>query len=227
MAAQYTNWTADGQSAGPIRVVIVDDHALLREGTRALLAEDSGIVVVGMAAEGRVALRLVAELRPAVLLLDVHLPDLDGVAVTRQVRATFPDVAVLILTGYEDASYCRALLNLGVRGYLGKKISGRELASAVHAVAAGQVVLLSAAAPGTLTADTILLTEREREVLGLLAEGQPNRMIARTLAISVRTVDFHVRNVFGKLGAASRTEAIAKARRQSLIPPVPLPLPPS
>lgn len=208
---------ADRERAAVVRVVLVDDHPALRQGTAAILDADAGMEVVGATGEGAAAIRLVEELRPDVLLLDVRLPDLSGVEVARRVRAAHPAVAVLVLTGYEDASYVRALLALGVGGYLGKSASGEEIVAAVRAVAAGRTVLVSAAARGALGEQAPTLTDREAEVLRLLATGRRNAEIAEALTVSLRTVEFHVGNVLSKLGARSRTDAIRKARRQGLV----------
>lgn len=206
----------------PLRVVIVDDHPLLREGTRTLLARQAGIAVVGATGEGAEALRLVAELQPDVLLLDVQLPDLSGVEVARRVRAAHPAVAILILSNYEEAGYVRALLRLGVRGYLGKTMSGDQIVAAVRAVAQRQTTVLSEAARAALGEGGVDLTVRELQVLQLLAAGRRNGEIARELSISENTVEFHVRHVLQKLGARSRMDAVRKARHQGLaVPEVP------
>ena len=207
--------------AGPIRVVIVDDHPMLREGTRALLDARPGIAVAGVAGEGAAALRLVAELRPDVLLLDVQLPDLSGIEVARRVRDAHPAVAILVLTNYEEAGYVRALLQLGARGYLGKAASGDEIAAAVRAVARGEGSVLSPTARAVLGAGAVELTARETEVLQLLAVARRNGEIARELSISENTVEFHVRHLLQKFGARSRAEAVLKARQAGYVPPDP------
>ncbi len=205
--------------ATPIRVILVDDHPLLREGTRALLAQNAGIAVVGAAGDGKAALRLVGEQHPDVLLLDIHLPDISGVEVAREVRVRSPRVAILVLTGYEDVGYARGLLQLGVQGYLRKSASGAEIVAAIRAVAAGQTVLAPAVTRVVIANGVDPLTAREYEVLGLLARGQRNAEIARTLAVSVKTVEFHISHVLDKLGVRSRTEAILKARQQGFALP--------
>ncbi len=209
----------DTGGARPIRVVIVDDHPMLREGTRVLLDAQPGITVAGVTGEGAAALRLVAELRPDVLLLDVHLPDLSGIEVARRVRDAHPAVAILVLTNYEEAGYVRALLQIGVRGYLGKTASGDEIAAAVRAVARGESSVLSRAARAVLGAGEVELTARELEVLQLLAAAWRNGEIARELSISENTVEFHVRHLLQKFGARSRAEAVLKARQWGYIPP--------
>ncbi len=207
------------RSAPPVHVVIADDHPMLREGTRALLERQAGIVVVGATGEGAAALRLVANLRPDVLLLDVHLPDLSGVEVARRLRADHPAVAVLVLTNYEEAGYIRAMLQLGVRGYLGKTASGDQIVAAVRAVARGRGPVLSEGARAALGGGDVALTAREQEVLHLLAAGRRNGEIAAALSVSVNTVEFHVRHLLQKFGARSRTEVVLKARQQGYAPP--------
>ena len=201
----------------PIRVVIVEDHPLMREGTQALLDRQDGIAVVGATGEGKAAFRLVAERRPDVLLLDIHLPDLSGVEVARRVRASFPAVAVLVLTGYDDVSYARTLLDVGVLGYLSKTVSSMEIIAAVHAVAAGRTMLVSEAAKIALGAGGGPLTAREHEVLDLLVTGRRNAEIATALSMSIKTVEYHLGHLFQKLDARSRTEAILRARQRGLV----------
>jgi DNA-binding NarL/FixJ family response regulator len=174
---------------------------------------------VGTAGDGAAALRLIAERQPDVLLLDVHLPGLSGVEVARQTRARFPRVAILVLTGYDDLGDARALVRLGVQGYLPKTASGEQIVAAIRTVARGETVLISKAAQAALGRGVGPLTAREDEVLRLLAAGKRNAEIAAALAVSVSTVEFHLSNLFQKLGATSRTEAIRLAREQGLTPP--------
>ncbi len=201
----------------PIRVVLVDDHPMLREGTATLLAARPDIAVVGQTGRGAEALALIGEHRPDVLLLDLHLPDLSGIEVARRVRAEHPRVAIVVLSNYEDAGYVRALLQLGARGYLGKAATGEEIVAAVRAAASGGTVL-SDGARAALGAGGAALSARELEVLGLIAAGRRNAEIADTLSIAESTVEYHVRHLLGKLGARSRTEALRRAREQGLIP---------
>ena len=202
-----------------VRVAVVDDHALVREGTRLILEGVSGLRVVGAAANGAEALRLVEERRPDVLILDLQLPDMSGVEVTRRVRGTFPRVAILVLTAYVDATYIPRLLQLGVRGYLPKTATSAELVAAVRAVAAGRTIVVS---HGTGVGAEPLgapLTPREHDVLRLMATGLRNADIARRLTVSVKTVEHHVTHVLEKLGVQSRTQALIKAREHGLVPP--------
>lgn len=202
--------------AKQIRVVIVDDHPMLLEGTRSLLACTRDIDVVGTTTEGAEALALVGALRPDVLILDVRLPDVSGIEVARRVRELFPEIAVLILTGYDDVGYLRASIELGVRGYLRKSASGEEIISAVRMVAKGKRVLewKSVADAGQISN---VVTSRELDVLRLLAAGCRNSEIAGSLGVSSKTVEFHISNLLDKLGARSRTEAVSKARQHGLM----------
>jgi DNA-binding NarL/FixJ family response regulator len=201
----------------PIRVVIVDDHPLLLEGTRRCLDAAEGIAIVGEATEGKAALDLIGEQLPDVLLLDVQLPDISGVEVARHVRASFPRVAVLVLTGHDEAGYVRSLLKAGIAGYLRKTASADELVAAVRAVAKGRTVLVSEAASPILFGEIEVLTEREHEVLQHLAAGLSNAEIARALYVSQKTVEFHISHILQKLGARSRVQALLKAREHGLL----------
>src|ERR671937_1342959 len=179
-------------SDGRINVVIVDDHPLVRAGTKALLDESMGIRVQGAAADAASALALVREHEPDVLLLDVRLPDMSGVELARQVRATQPLTQILVLTGHDEPGYARALRHIGVRGYLSKTASGDEIVAAVRAVAVGQDHFQGAAADTSCEDQLQELTDREQEVLGLLVQGLRNAEIASRLATSVKTAEFHV-----------------------------------
>jgi DNA-binding NarL/FixJ family response regulator len=202
-----------------IRVVIVDDHPLVREGTLALLRDEPDVVVAGVAGDAATAVRLLEEQQPDVLLLDIRLPDATGVDVARRAASLRPETAILILTGYDDVAYARALLQLGVRGYLRKTASGQDIVAAIRALAAGQIVLGSDIVSATHGADTDPLTEREIEVLRLLATGRRNTEVAAELGVSIKTIEFHVGNLLGKLGARSRTEAIVLARQIGYLEP--------
>jgi len=154
---------------------------------------------------------------PDVLVLDLHLPDLGGVEVARQVRAAHPATAILVLSNHEEAGYVRALLQLGARGYLSKAATGTEIVAAVRAVARGEATILSEAARAVLGAGGARLSARELEVLGLIAAGRRNAEIADALFIAESTVEYHIRHVLTKLGARSRTEALRKAREEGLL----------
>jgi DNA-binding NarL/FixJ family response regulator len=199
-----------------IRVAVVDDHRALREGTRDLLARTPGITVVGVAGDGAGALQLVATLGIDVLILDVHLPDLSGIEVTRRVRASHPDVRILILTGFDEVGYVQALRQLGAHGYLRKSASGRDIVDGVRALAAGRTHFGSTSLPPADDLPESMLASlppREAEVLQLLARGLDNAEIATSLGMSQRTVEFHVGHLMARLGVRSRVEAAAAARR--------------
>jgi DNA-binding NarL/FixJ family response regulator len=187
----------------PIRVVVVDDHPMARDWTTTSLAEAPGIEVVGAAENGRSGLRLVASLRPDVLVLDVHLPDISGIEVARRLRAAMPEVAVLIVTGFDDSTYAQALLQLGVRGYITKSASATEIIEAVRLAAAGHTTRAEAERPP--------LSPRDRQLLGLLAAGQRNHEIATALDLSLHVVDYRVGQLLQTLGVRSRAEAIQLA----------------
>ncbi len=201
----------------PVRVVLVDDHPIVRKGIHACLEQAPDIEVAGVAGDGLRALRLVKVHRPDVLLLDLHLPGLGGVEVARRVRAAFPTVAVLILTGYDEVGYLRDLLELGVQGFLSKTVPDDEILAAVRTVAAGKSVVASAAVHKVMGNGSGSLTDRERHVLKRLAKGWQNSEIASDLAISEKTVEFHIGRLLAKLEARSRTEAVRKALHQGLV----------
>jgi DNA-binding NarL/FixJ family response regulator len=206
-----------------ITVMVVDDHALHRDGTRQILDAHPDLQVVGEASSGEVALALVNQLRPDVVLMDIRLPGMNGIEVTRRLTRDHPDVRVLMVSAYDEDEYVRGALEAGAVGYLSKTAPGKELVHAVRAVAGGTSVLQSG-----LTARLIgssrqhergvaELTERELAVLSLLAEGLRNREVAVRLGISARTVDRHCDNIYAKLGVGSRTEAVVRAISTKLL----------
>lgn len=208
-----------------IRVVIADDHTLVREGTRKLLEQHDDMEVVGDAADGRAALAAIAETRPDVALVDIAMPELSGIEVTKQVKRSNPEVGVLILTVHDEDQYLFALLEAGAAGYLLKDVGGDELVHAIRSIHAGESVLHPAVArkvldrfrPGSASdspADRNPLSPRELQVLELAATGSSNKEIARELDLSVRTVHAHLGHVFEKLGVASRIEAVIHGLRR-------------
>ncbi len=210
-----------------IRILIADDHGVLRAGLRALLSAETELDVVGEAADGNEALRLVSELRPDVVVLDVSMPGPDGIEVTQRLKELLPDTRVLILTVHEDESLLRAAMRAGASGYIVKRAVETELIDAINAVWRGELyvhpamtrALLKDIQP-TLTSEEIpaeTLTPRESEVLLLIAEGNTNRQIADLLTISVRTVESHRANLMGKLGLNSRVELVRFARKHGLL----------
>jgi DNA-binding NarL/FixJ family response regulator len=221
--APTTHERAGGSSG--IRVVIVDDHALVREGTRQILEMAPDLDVVGVAGSAEEALEILAA-RPAdVAIVDINLPGLSGLDLAREAAQRWPNVHVLILSAFDEHAYVTEALELGVSGYLLKTTSGRELIDAVRAVADGIFVLDRAVSqrlirrrrrgPEALTA----LTRRETDVLELLARGRSNKQIAATLSLGLRTVESHVSNLLGKLGVSSRTEAVTYALNHRLVSP--------
>ncbi len=209
-----------------VRIVLADDHPVVRGGLRALIGTLDGLEVVGEAADGETAIREVQLLRPDVVLMDVRMPGLGGVEATRRIRQTTPDTAVLMLTMYDDDATVLTAMQAGARGYLLKGAEQNEIVSAVHAVVAGQVifgpgiasrVLDYFAAPPLATAEPFpQLTTREREILDLLAAGRRTAAIAERLFLSPKTVSNHLTSVFAKLEVADRTEAIIRAREGGL-----------
>ena len=206
----------------PVRVVLADDHAIVRKGIREFLEEDPEITVVAEAGDGGEAFRLVGEHHPDVVVLDIQMPRVTGIEATRQIKAAFPDVRVLILTAYEDDPYVFALLRAGADSYLLKSADPDELVRAVKTTAAGGKVLDPAVAgrvvaqmasgrPAAASEQVESLSERELDVLRLAGQGLTNKAIGLDLGISDRTVQGHLANIYGKLGAGSRTEAVTKA----------------
>lgn len=208
-----------------ITVLLADDHPIVRSGLRALLGSIDGLTVVGDAADGREAVRQAVTLHPDVLVMDIQMPDLDGIAATRQIARDAPDVAVLMLTMYHDDDSVFAAMRAGARGYLLKGAEQDEIVRAIRAVAAGEAifgpgiaqrVLGFFSAPPPAEVPFPQLTDRERDVLDLIAAGRPNGEIGRRLGISPKTVANHISSIFAKLQVADRAEAIIRARDAGL-----------
>ena len=207
---------------GPLRVLLADDHAVVRKGIREFLEEDGEVTVVAEASGGAEAVRLAGEYRPTVAVLDVQMPGLNGIEATRQIKAAYPEIRVLILTAYDEDPYVFALLRAGADGYVLKNADPDDLVRAVKAVAGGGKVLspdiaakvvahVTSGKPAAAQEQVEALTEREVAVLRLAAHGWTNKAIAAELQISDRTVQGHLANIYGKLGVTTRTEAVTKA----------------
>ena len=209
----------------PVRILLADDHSMVREGTRQLLEQVPGFTVVGEAGRGDEAVERTVELRPDVVVLDLRMPGVNGIEATRQIAARAPETKVLIVSAYNDEDYVVEALRAGATGYLLKTAPARELVNAVRSVATGAMTLgaevsqkLAAhMARGDAPGPRRNLSSRELEVLRLIAQGLANKEIAARLHISQRTVEGHLNNIFDKLGAASRTEAVYQAVQQHLI----------
>lgn len=197
-----------------LRVLLAEDHAVVREGTRQILERDPSVKVVGEAQDGPEVVELARELHPDVVLLDVALPVMNGIQATRLIRDQQDAPYVLMLSAYDDQDYVVSALEAGASGYLLKTASALDVLAAIRAVARGEVVLHPIAAQrimGRSHDSRPALTDRELEVVRLAASGMPNRRIADAMALSMRTVEAHFTSIFNKLGASNRTEAIAVA----------------
>jgi DNA-binding NarL/FixJ family response regulator len=210
-----------------LRVLVADDHPLFRAGLRTTITAMPGVEVVGEAATGLQAVALAHRLRPDLVVMDLHMPELDGIQATRRILDHDPTVAVLVLTMLEDDDSVFAALQAGARGYLLKGADHDDITRAVQAVAQGEAIFgpavaarvlayFTAARPPTPSPVLAELTDREREVLELLAAGHPNAAIAQQLFLSPKTVRNYISSIFAKLQVASRGEAIVRAREQGL-----------
>jgi len=203
-----------------MRILLAEDHKVVREGTRRLLESQPDFEVVGEASDGIEAVELAKKLKPEIIIMDVSMPRLNGIEATRQIKAIYPNIAILPLTGYDDDEYVFALLEAGAAGYLLKDSSGEELIEAIRQVMTGEPVLHPKIMKKVLNrlrspveeqapqAAGEVLSDRETEVLRLAAQGMSNMEIADSLTLSVRTVQTHLRSIFNKLGVGSRSEAI-------------------
>ena len=209
------------------RILIADDHAIVRAGLRALLAEDAAFDLVGEAAGGVEAIDLVEKTNPGVLILDLSMPDLDGISVTRKIKPQFPDLKILILTLHEDEALLKEAIKAGAAGYILKRAAEAELISAIRTILRGDLYVDPSMVRSLLEESqnpkvnqkypTESLTQRETEILRLIVEGYTNRQIGQELNISIRTVEGHRANISDKLGLHSRVELVRYARQNGLI----------
>lgn len=212
-----------------IRLLLVDDHQVVRSGLRMLLAEEKDVEIVGEAGTAHEALDLVQKVKPRVVLMDIGLPDMSGIEATTEIKRSNPEVAVVALTIHEDEEYFFKMLEAGANGYVPKRAAPDELLTAIRTAAAGEVYLYPSLAK-LLVRDYLAqeknnesgtsldgLTDREQEVLRCLAEGASNEEIAESLVISVKTVARHRENIMGKLGLHSRSELVRYAIRKGII----------
>jgi len=212
-----------------IKILIADDHALMRDGIRRILEREPGFDVVAEAGDGEEAIALIKKLEPDIAIIDIAMPKVDGIEVTQQVKALCPKTAVLILTAYDDDEFVFSLIEAGAAGYLLKSVQSQELIRAIHAVRAGESVLHPTIARKVLNhfvpslskreeqPQQEILTDRELEVLKLVTKGLSNKEIGDELALSVRTVEGHLGSIFGKLRVSSRTEAVYRALKEGWV----------
>lgn len=209
------------------RILIADDHAIVRDGVRALLASAEDLEVVAEASGGREAIALAVQHAPDVVLMDIAMPDLGGLEATVEIRKRVPDARVIVLSQYDEAEYVRRFLKAGVSGYILKKAAGADLVAGIRAVLRGGLVLDPAIAREALTSESPAsgdagdpydeLTDREKQVLKLVAEGRSNKEVADLLGISVKTAMSHREHVMTKLHTHNRTELIRFALRRGVI----------
>jgi NarL family two-component system response regulator LiaR len=211
-----------------IKVFLAEDHAVVREGLRELISRESDMVVVGEAGDGEETVRLVEELEPDIVLMDIAMPGMNGIEATRQIKESRPWTCILVLTAYDNPEFVSAVIEAGAEGYLLKNVRGNELTNAIRTAHSGESVLhpsIAKAIFAQLRSPTArisheraeLLSDRELQVLRLGAEGMGNKQIAAQLSIGPRTVQTHWRNIFDKLGVYSRTEAIVHSLRKGWI----------
>jgi NarL family two-component system response regulator LiaR len=212
-----------------IKIMIADDHAFVREGTKRLLEQEEDMEVIAEASDGEEAISMATRYKPDVAIIDISMPKLDGIGATKQIKTLYPEMVVLILSAYDDDQFVFSLLEAGAAGYLLKSVHGQELVDAVRAVYAGESVLHPSIAkkvlskfartPGKVVEEKPeeLLSKREIEVLKLVTRGLSNKEIADELCLSIRTVQGHIGNIFNKLKVSSRTEAVVHALKQGWV----------
>ena len=212
-----------------IRILLAEDHVVVREGTKKLLESQPDFEIVGEASDGEEAIVLTDKLHPDLVIMDISMPKISGIEATKKIKTLYPNIAVLVLTGYDYDEYVFALIEAGAAGYLLKSVRGQEIVDAVRAVYAGESVLhptvarkvLNRFARPSVESETKklpeLLSDREMEVLKLVTKGLSNKDIADELCLSVRTVQGHLANIFNKLQVSSRTEAVVHALKQGWV----------
>jgi len=206
-----------------IRVMLVDDHSVVRSGLNAMLSAEDDLELAGEAADGSEAVRLAERVKPDVILMDLLMPVMDGVAATKAIHDRFPDIRIIILTSFKEREQVDGALKAGAMSYLLKTVSASELVSAIRGAMAGQSKLSSEATQVLIqemrnpSARDYDLTAREKEILKLMVDGLSNTEIASNLGVSPSTAKFHVSNVLSKLGVTSRTEAVSMALKQKLV----------
>lgn len=208
----------------PIRVMIVDDHTMVRKGLATILKVFDDLQLAGEADNGAAAIRLCGEILPDVILMDMVMPDMDGAAATRAIRQQYPQVQIIALSSFKEGDLIKTALEVGAIGYLLKDVSADDLARAIRSAHVGRMTLSPDAAQSLVEATNqppspgLDLTEREREVLALMIEGLNNTQIAGRLVVSPSTIKSHVSNILAKLGVTSRTEAVTLALRNHIVP---------
>ncbi|MCA9970742.1 MAG: response regulator transcription factor [Anaerolineales bacterium] len=210
-------------SVVPIRVILIDDHRHVHQATAAILSTVTDIELVAQGSNGLEAIRLCQEYRPDLVLMDVVMPEMDGVAATKAICAQFPGVRVLVLSSFRDHESVHEMLRSGAAGYVTKGSLSRELISTIRATHDGKVVFSPEVAAqllnpaGQAPVRDFGLTERELEILLLMAEGMNNKQIAHSLTISNSTVKFHISNIVHKMGVETRSEALILAAKNHLV----------
>lgn len=211
-----------------IRVLLAEDHVLVRENIRRFLEQEPGLAVVGEAGDGEQLIELAGKLKPDVIVADVAMPKINGIDAIREIKAVDPAVAILVLSAYDFDQYIFTLLEAGAAGYLLKDICSQELVNAIYAIHRGDSVLHPSVARKVMQRfrspnrnqqlrSFELLTDREMDVLGLAAQGKSNKEIADILSLSIRTIESHIAHIFSKLGVGSRTEAVILALKKGWV----------
>ncbi len=214
MSSQPPMAQADQATRTPIRIVLVDDHAVLRAGTRRILEDEPDLRVIGEASDGEGAITLATQSQPDVVVIDISMPHMDGIAASTELRRSCPLARLLILTAYDRRAYVRAFFRLGAAGYLLKSSSATDLIAAIRRIHMGEHVydpaVLDLLAP--VNKSPTEPTARELDVIREIALGRSNREIAEALGLTENTVEYHLRNAYGKLGVTSRSDALRRAR---------------